>query len=84
MESATLALDHPIEAGGQSVTALRLRMPTVRDLRVAQKAAGTDQAEAEVRLFANLCEVAPDTIESMSLSDYERLQQLYQGFFRRD
>ena len=35
---------------------------------------GRHKADAEIRLFANLCEVASAVIEEMDLADYERLQ----------
>lgn len=34
----------------------------------------------EIRLFANLCEVAPAVIEDLHMADYQRLQELYQSF----
>ena len=56
-----------------------MRPPLARDSRDAQRA-GTTQADAEIHLFANLCEVAPQTIEELHMADYVRLQKAYEGF----
>ena len=36
----------------------------------------------EIRLSSNLCEVAPTIIEDLHMADYQRLQELYQGFLK--
>ena len=75
----TIKLTHPVEADGGTVSALQLRWPVVRDMLAADKAAGSE-AEKEVRMFANLCEVAPGVIEALDLADYTTLQETYKGF----
>ena len=75
----TIKLKHPLTVEGAGVTELNLRRPKVRDVRAADKAGGSD-AEREVRLFANLCEVTPSTIEEMDMADYLKLQKAYQDF----
>ena len=75
----TIKLTHPVEADGGTVSALQLRRPRVRDMLAADKAAGSE-AEKEVRMFANLCEVAPGVIEALDLADYTTLQETYKGF----
>lgn len=60
-------------------TTLTMRPPLARDSRDAQQA-GTTQADAEIQLFANLCEVAPQTIEELHMADYVRLQKAYERF----
>ena len=67
-------LTHPIEADGGTVSALQLRRPVVRDMLAADKAVGTE-AEKEVRMFANLCEVTPGVIKALDLTDYMTLQE---------
>lgn len=37
-------------------------------------------ADMEIRLFANLCEVSPETVERLHMADYARLQDAYQSF----
>ena len=46
-----------------------MRREIARDSRDAQRGGGTP-AEIEMRLFANLCEVAPGVIEQLDLGDY--------------
>lgn len=75
----TIELKHPVSVGGVTVERLTLRRPKVKDLLAAEK--GTpDRAAQEVRLFANLCEVSPATIEELDLADYRQLQVLAEGF----
>lgn len=75
----TLELRHPVEVGGTRTETLAMRRPKVRDSKDSTKAGGTP-AEQEIRLFANLCEVAPDLIEELDMGDYARLQELYTDF----
>ena len=74
-----IALSPPIDADGGTVSALQLRRPVVRDMLAADKTAGSE-AEKEVRMFANLCEVTPAVIEALDLADYTTLQETYRGF----
>ena len=41
---------------------------------------GKSQAEREVLLIANLCEVAPGDIEQLDMSDYKKLQEAFGAF----
>lgn len=74
--SQTIALSFPLDNGLKQLT---IRRPKVRDMLVSEKAQGSD-AEKEIRLFSNLCEVSPDEIESLDMADYQALQQAYSGF----
>lgn len=76
--SATVRLTAPIQANGVQVDTLRLRAPTVRDIRNAQ-AGGDDEEQRELGLFASLAEVGVKDLEGMALKDYTRLQA---GYFR--
>lgn len=81
MSSAvTIELKSPVEmTGGVKVGVLKMRAPKVRDMLTADKTSGTD-AEREVRLFSNLCEVEPAVIEDLHMADYKKLQEAYRGF----
>ena len=35
-------------------------------------------------MFANLCEVAFETIEDLDIVDYKELQESYRAFFEKD
>jgi len=77
MESITLK--YPIEVAGEKITSLNLRRPKVRDMLAADKSADSE-AEKEVAMFANLCEVSRDAILELDGVDYGQLQKAYSGF----
>ena len=77
--SQTVPLDYPVTHDGTEYTELTMRRAKVRDSRDAQRGGGTS-ADNEIRLFANLCEVAPAVIEEVDMADYVRLQGVYEGF----
>ena len=78
-DSVTVALSKPSQSNGVQVDALTLRAPTVRDIRAAQKTAGSDDEQREMNLFASLAEVGVSDLEGLTLKDYSRLQA---GYFR--
>ena len=75
----TIKLDYPVTAEGRTIDEITLRRPKVRDMLAADKGAGSE-AEKEIRMFANLAEVAPAIIEGLDLADYQALQETYRGF----
>lgn len=77
--SVTVTLSKPTEINGIEADKIRLRAPTVRDLRIASKTANGDEELAEMNLFATLAEIGAKDLEGMSLKDYTRLQT---GYFR--
>ena len=78
----TLKLKYPVESAGETIETLTMRRPKASDSRDAQRGlrGPATPADMEIRLFANLCEVAPETIEALDMYDYTRLQEIYQGF----
>lgn len=76
---AVVTLRHPKTVEGETYRELTMRRALARDSRDAQRGGGT-VAEIEMRLFANLCEVAPTVIEQLDLGDYQRLQEQFQDF----
>ena len=76
-----IPLRYPVEVDGAKLEELAMRRPLVRDLRAAQRSAGSGSAaDTEIALFANLCEVAPEAFGQIDLGDYFRVQEVYQGF----
>jgi hypothetical protein len=75
----TIELDYSIEIDGVSVETLTMRRPTVRDQMVIDKAKGSDTEKA-VKFFANLCEVAPSSIEALDTVDFTKLSEVLQDF----
>lgn len=78
-EKKTVELRYGVEAEGGEVMELTMRPPLARDSRDAMRGSN-GQAEMEIRLFSNLCGVAPDTIERLQMADYLRVQEAYQAF----
>lgn len=78
-----IKLSHPVMSDGTELRALNLRRPKVRDVLLAAKIGGTDE-EKEIRVLANLCEVAPDVVEELDMADYKKLQDGYRGFFEEE
>jgi hypothetical protein len=79
MPEGKITLDHPVTIGGVEVKTLRMRRPKVKDQLASERSGGTN-ADKEVKLFANLCEVTPATIEELDLVDYKKIQDEYSGF----
>ncbi len=75
----TLDLQYPITNNGEECNQLCIRRPSVRDLLVSERAKG-NEIEKEIRLIANLCEVAPEQIEQLDMADYMKLQETLTSF----
>jgi len=78
-QPVAITIRHPVTAGGETHTTLTMRPPRARDSRDAQRGGGAS-ADVEIRLFANLCEVAPAAIEELHMVDYQQLQAAFEGF----
>ena len=78
-----IKLLHPVVSDGTELRVLNLRRPKVRDVLLAAKIGGTDE-EKEIRVLANLCEVAPDVVEDLDMADYKKLQDGYRSFFEEE
>lgn len=78
--TVTVPLQYPVTHEGTEYTSLSMRRPKVRDEKAARRV-GKDPADQELRLVANLCEVAPDVLDELDLADYKAVQDAYRGFF---
>lgn len=79
MSKVKVELTHAIEIDGVKVSVIQLRRPKVRDMLSVEKSTDND-AEKEINLFANLCELTPDNLLDLDMSDYTKLQKVYQDF----
>lgn len=77
--SIDIPLDFPVEINGQSVSKLAMRRPKVADVRTAEAYKG-GEADKEILLFANLCDIAPKDIEKLDYADYGKLQEAFRDF----
>lgn len=80
MDGTTITLQYPVTVDGTTHTTLTMRRPKVRDERDARRGGG-DVVDQELRLFGNLCEVAPSVMEDLDAADYDRIQDAYFDFF---
>jgi hypothetical protein len=76
---STIEIKYPISVDGVKVKSLKLRRPKVRDMLSVESGQISD-AEKEINLFANLCEVTPEALMELDMSDYAKLQKAYQDF----
>jgi len=74
-----IKLNEPIKIDGLSISELTLRRLKVRD-RLAVERLGTNDAEKEVALIANLADIPKDAVEELDLADYAKIQEALQGF----
>lgn len=79
MNKTVIALEYPVTANGIETNKLTMRRPKVRDMLVGEKKKQSD-AEKEIQLFANLCEVDPGVIGELDMKDYGEVQKAYQDF----
>jgi hypothetical protein len=77
----TIKLQFPITIDGVEYKELTMRRSKVKDrLAVAAMTGKTDE-EKEIRLFTNLCNVAPEVIQELDEADYPAVQKVYMSFF---
>lgn len=74
-----IKLNEPIKIDGIITSELTLRRPKVRD-RLAVERMGTNDAEKEVALIANLADIPREAVEEIDLADYAKIQEVLQGF----
>ncbi len=79
--SEIIQLKFPVEYNGEEIRELELRRPKIRDQLTATKRKGSDE-EKEIKLLADLCDVAPEVIEELDLADYAQLGKAYEGFLK--
>lgn len=77
MDSITLMYPYTL-ADGRALSSVSLRRPTVRDLKLAQRA-GDTSADHEIAMIASLTgeKLTPDDLEAMDLADYAEIQLMF-------
>lgn len=70
----TIALDYPVTIDGTEVRALQMRRMKVVD-QMNVTASNKSDAEKEISLIANLCEISPDDVKQLDCMDYAKLQE---------
>ena len=79
MNTNIVTLTYPIEHDGLPIKDIALRRPTVGDHLSVQKMTASD-AEKEIRLIANLSELAPEVIYQLDMKDYAAIQKVLGDF----
>lgn len=82
--TASVVLSKPINANDIQVDRLTLRSPTIREVRVATKAAPDDEEQSELILFASLSDSGVKDLEGLTVRDYKRVQTAYFRLVRED
>ncbi len=76
-----IKLQYPITTkDGNKLERLCMRRPKVRDQVLALKSEKDSEYEAEIAMFANLCDIDPATVMEMDIKDYRKMQDAYSDF----
>jgi len=78
MSKTIVTLEHPISVNGEQVTSLSMRRPIVRDIIKARS--NKNEAESEMVLYADLCQITAQEMGTVDVSDYQKLQEVFLGF----
>ena len=78
-KTTTIELKYPVTVDGTEISQLTMRNPKVSDMLAGEKGGGSD-VKKEIRTFAHLCEISPETIEELYGADYLALQKAYKNF----
>lgn len=76
----TITLQYPVEYGGVIYSQLVMRRCKGRDLKLARKQAGGDEAEMDSYLMGNLCDVSVDVIDELDMVDFRSVQDGLRNF----
>lgn len=76
-QGVTVKLTVPSKVNGIEVDTIRLRSPTLKEVRTAQKANPGEDEKMELMLFSSLAEAGPGDLEGLKLKDYVRVQNAY-------
>lgn len=76
-EGVTVQLSVAASINGVEVDSLRLRSPTLAEVRKVQKMNKGDPDAVELQLFASLSDAPPADIAALKLKDYNRVNIAY-------
>ena len=84
--SETFTLSEPIRVGGEEVTELTLRKPTVDMLQGTKLEVTGDgglvmSADIVMKVFGKLADITPSSVKQISGDDYMRMVEVYTRFF---
>jgi len=76
----TIKLEFPVPFEGGELKEVQVRRPKVADIVAARKSK-KDEAEQEITMISKLTDIPPETIETLDLADYKKIQEALSGFF---
>lgn len=80
-EGYKVTLNKPIDVDGAKVFEVNIREPNILDMMAGEmQAKGQGEIAKEVIVFANLCDLSPESIKLAKLRDYQRIQEAF-GLF---
>ena len=68
MTRETVTLQYPVTVDGETITALHIRRPKMRDMKRAQK--HKDDLEKSIHMIADLAEVSLAVVEELDTADF--------------
>ena len=80
--STTITLNQPLKAhGGEVISRITLRRPTVGDMLGVTDDQSLSDARREFNLLVKLSRLNPEDLEKIDFSDYQKLTETLADFF---
>ncbi|WP_027710196.1 phage tail assembly protein [Zooshikella ganghwensis] len=80
--SELITLDYPINVNGEVITEIKLRRPTVKDMKNIDKQGGTELEQA-IAMMANLSGLSQQAIEHIDGADFTKISEVIADKFFR-
>ena len=75
-----IKLKHPYKtAAGAPINQVQVSAITVKQMKLAQRRGGTDEAETETAMVAAACDLVMEDLEDMHMIDYTKLRARFQS-----
>ena len=78
--SVHIKLDYPVTVGSETYSELYMRRWKVADRLRVQKIPGLDDADREILMMSNLCNVPKEVFEGLDGADFIKAQKTLTGF----
>lgn len=77
--SADIPLNFPITFDGETISKLTMRRPKLKDSKLAAAQPG-DDTERGIWMIARLCNVQPELLDELDLSDFDAVEKQFGSF----
>lgn len=78
-KEVVISLEFPVQLGDRTLSEVTMRRPIIRDM-IKHKLGANITIEQSMELLADLCDLVPDEMELMDLSDFVKLQDQLLAF----